>query len=183
MMRLLILIISMKVFITNTCRLRTYCIIISNIMLFSIMSYSSFAIPCSFLIMSYVPVLTCLLFFNFRWQKMVGGSLHRSCSSAYRRVTGKGGAKKGGSSKGTTKKRRARWEEEEHEEKPTQEEPAQDANCEPKAEEASGGSTRRRTTLMVTLLVASTSEVTRDSRRGRYWLLNDLWLNPKAHGK
>jgi hypothetical protein len=31
-------------------------------MLFSIMSYSSFAIPYSFLIMSYVPVLTCLLF-------------------------------------------------------------------------------------------------------------------------
>jgi hypothetical protein len=62
MMRLLILIISMKMFITNTCRLRTYCIIICNIMLFSIMSYYSFAIPCSFLIMSYVPILTCLLF-------------------------------------------------------------------------------------------------------------------------
>jgi hypothetical protein len=62
MMRLLILIISMKLFITNTCRLRNYCIIIFNIMLFSIMSYSSFAIPCSFLIMSYVPILTCLLF-------------------------------------------------------------------------------------------------------------------------
>jgi hypothetical protein len=40
---------------------------------------------------------------------MVGGSLHRSCSSAYRRVTGKGG-----SSKGKAKKRRARQEEEEH---------------------------------------------------------------------
>jgi hypothetical protein len=62
MMRLLILIISMKVFITNTCRLPTYCIIISNIMLFSIMSYSSFAIPCSFLIMSYALVVICLLF-------------------------------------------------------------------------------------------------------------------------
>jgi hypothetical protein len=61
MMRLLILIISMKMFITNTCRLSTYCIIICNIMLFLIMSYSSFAIPCSFLIMSYVPILTCLL--------------------------------------------------------------------------------------------------------------------------
>jgi hypothetical protein len=38
---------------------------------------------------------------------MVGGSLHRSCSSAYRRVIGKGGPKKGGSSKGMTKKKRA----------------------------------------------------------------------------
>jgi hypothetical protein len=42
---------------------------------------------------------------------MVGGSLYRSCLSAYRRVTGKGG-----SSKGKAKKRRARQEEEEHEE-------------------------------------------------------------------
>jgi hypothetical protein len=42
---------------------------------------------------------------------MVGGSLHRSCSSAYRRVTGKGG-----SSKGKAKKIRARREEEEYEE-------------------------------------------------------------------
>jgi hypothetical protein len=44
MMRLMILIISMKMFITNTCRLHTYCIIICNIMLFLIMSYFSFAI-------------------------------------------------------------------------------------------------------------------------------------------
>jgi hypothetical protein len=77
---------------------------------------------------------------------MVGGSLHRSCSSAYRRVTGKGG-----SSKGKAKKRRARQEEEEHEEEelaqvePAREEPAQeeeppqDADYEPKTEEASGG--------------------------------------------
>jgi hypothetical protein len=42
---------------------------------------------------------------------MVGGSLHRSCSSAYRRVTGKGG-----SSKGKAKKIRARREEEYEEE-------------------------------------------------------------------
>jgi hypothetical protein len=108
---------------------------------------------------------------------MVGGSLHRSCSSAYRRVIGKGG-----SSKGKAKKRRAR-QEEEHEEdelaqaEPAREEPDQeeepplDADYEPEAEEASGGSTRR-TTLVVTLLVASTGEVARDSRRGRYRLLN-----------
>jgi hypothetical protein len=44
MMRLMILIISMKMFITNTCRLHTYCIIICNIMLFLILSYFSFAI-------------------------------------------------------------------------------------------------------------------------------------------
>jgi hypothetical protein len=62
MMRLPILIISIKMFITNTCRLCTYCIIICNIMLFSIMSYSAFPIPCYFLIMSYVHLLTCLLF-------------------------------------------------------------------------------------------------------------------------
>jgi hypothetical protein len=80
-------------------------------------------------------------------------------------------------------KRRARWEEEEHEEEepaqaePAQEEPAQeeepaqDADYEPEAKEATGGSTRR-TALLVTLLVASTSEVARDSRRGRYLLLN-----------
>jgi hypothetical protein len=104
---------------------------------------------------------------------MVGVSLHRSCSSAYRRVTGKGG-----SSKGTTKKRRARREEEEHEEaelareEPAQEEPPQDADYEPEAEGASGGSTKR-TTLVVTLWVASTSKVVRDFRRGRYRLLND----------
>jgi hypothetical protein len=72
---------------------------------------------------------------------MVGGSLHRSCSSAYRRVTGKGG-----SSKGNAKKRRARQEEEElaqaepAPEEPTQEEePPQDADYEPEAEEASRG--------------------------------------------
>jgi hypothetical protein len=71
---------------------------------------------------------------------MVGGSLHRSCSSAYRRVTGKDG-----SSKGKTKKRRARQEEEHEEEElaqaePTQEEePPQDAAYDPEAEEASGG--------------------------------------------
>jgi hypothetical protein len=108
---------------------------------------------------------------------MVGGSLYRSCSSAYRRVTGKGG-----SGKGKAKKRRARQEEEEHEEEevaqaepareePAQEEPPQDTDYEPEAEEASGGSTRRMT-LVVTLLVASTGEVAFDSRRGRYRLLN-----------
>jgi hypothetical protein len=37
---------------TNTCILRTYCIIVCNIMLFLIMSYFSFAISCSFFIMS-----------------------------------------------------------------------------------------------------------------------------------
>jgi hypothetical protein len=52
-----------------------------------------------------------------------------------------------------------------------EEELAQDTNYEPEAEEASGGSTRLMT-LVVTLLVASTSVVVRDSRRGRYWLLN-----------
>jgi hypothetical protein len=73
-------------------------------------------------------------------------SLHRSCSSVYRRVTGKGG-----SSKGKAKKRRAQQEEEEHEEEelaqaePVREEPAQeeeppqDADYEPEAEEASEG--------------------------------------------
>jgi hypothetical protein len=61
MMRLLILIISMKMFITNTCRLRTYCIIILNIMLFSIMSYSLF-------IFNYVlcPRIDLSTVFNFR---------------------------------------------------------------------------------------------------------------------
>jgi hypothetical protein len=120
---------------------------------------------------------------------MVGSSLHRSCSSAYRRVTGKGG-----SSKGKAKKRRARQEEEEElaqaepaqaesapaesapaeparEEPAQEEEPPHDADYEPEAEEASGGSTRW-TTLVVTLLVASTSEVARDSWRGQYRLLN-----------
>jgi hypothetical protein len=66
---------------------------------------------------------------------MVGGSVDRSCSSAYRRVAGKGGPKKGGSIKGTTKKRRRRRDEEEHEE----EEPAQDVDYTSEAEKASGG--------------------------------------------
>jgi hypothetical protein len=100
-------------------------------------------------IFNYVLFLFCnsLFIFNFRSQKMVCGSLHRSCSSAYRRLTGKGG-----SSKGKAKKRRARREEEEEheEEEPAQAEPAreepaqeeqppQDTDYELEAEEASGG--------------------------------------------
>jgi hypothetical protein len=46
MMRLMILIISMKMFITNKCMLHTCCTNICNIMLFLIMSYFSFEISC-----------------------------------------------------------------------------------------------------------------------------------------
>jgi hypothetical protein len=84
---------------------------------------------------------------------MVGGSLHRSCSSTYRRVDvpssvrgpgksrGKGGPKKG-------KKSTRAQQEEEHEEEQAQEEEHQEEEQEqaqdeeyvpPSAEEASGG--------------------------------------------
>jgi septum formation inhibitor MinC len=93
------------------------------------------------------------------------------------------GDREGWLQQGYDKEEKSTREEEEHEkeesaqaeparEEPAQEEePAQDADYEPEAVEASGGSTRQ-TTLVVTLLVSSTSEVARDSRRGRYRLLN-----------
>jgi hypothetical protein len=119
---------------------------------------------------------------QFLEQKMVGDSLHRSCSSTYRRVDvpssvrgpgksrGKGGPKKG-------KKSTRAQQEEEHEEEQAQEEEHQEEEQEqaqdeeyvpPSAEEASGGSTRRRR--MTRQVLAS--EDARDSQIGRYLLPN-----------